>query len=153
MSAILKKLFKKSFCRLLFLFLIIMIALPGCRGYDKKSDVTYFFKTEPEKAVLDFFQALANKDPDFIYTNLLLDKDRNKISRGKYVDGFNNILSDVESIDVKKTVYLGYENNMSKVVAEFEVNYKNGEVKQYKKYIYLTEENNKWKIIFEKTFI
>ncbi|GAI80599.1 unnamed protein product, partial [marine sediment metagenome] len=96
---------------------------------------------------------LNNPDPDFIYTNLLPDKDRNSISRGKYVDEFNNILSNVESIDVKRTVYLGYENNMSKVVAEFEVNYKNGEVKQYKKYIYLTEENNKWKIIFEKTFI
>ena len=153
MSGILKKLFKKSFCRLLFLFLIIIIALPGCSGYDKKSGITYFFKTEPEKAVLDFFQALANKDPDFIYTNLLLDKDRNKISREKYVDEFNKILSDVESIDVKKTSYKGYENNMRKVVVEFEVNYKNGEVKQYKKYIYLTEENNKWKIIFDEYLI
>lgn len=152
-SATFKKLVKRSFYRLLFLFLIIMIALPACRSYDRKFDVTYFFKTEPEKAVLDFFQSLANKNPDFIYTNLLPDKDRNSISREKYVDEFNNILSDVESIDVKRTVYLGYENNMSKVVAEFEVNYKNGEVKQYKKYIYLTEENNKWKIIFEKTFI
>ncbi|MBM3701887.1 MAG: hypothetical protein FJW63_02655 [Actinobacteria bacterium] len=152
-SATFKKLVKRSFYRLLFLFLIIMIALPACSSYDGKFDVTYFFKTEPEKAVLDFFQSLANKDPDFIYTNLLPDKDRNSISREKYVDEFNNILSDVESIDVKRTVYLGYENNMSKVVAEFEVKYKNGEVKQYKKYIYLTEENNKWKIIFEKTFI
>lgn len=133
-----------------------MIALPACRSYDGKFDVTYFFKTEPEKAVLDFFQSLANKDPDFIYTNLLPDKDRNSISREKFVDEFNNMLSvsDVESIDVKRTVYLGYENKMSTVVADFEVKYKNGEVKQYnKKYIYLTEENNKWKIISEKTFI
>ena len=133
-----------------------MIALPACRSYDGKFDVTYFFKTEPEKAVLDLFQSLANKDPDFIYTNLLPDKDRNSISREKFVDEFNNMLSvsDVESIDVKRTVYLGYENKMSTVVADFEVKYKNGEVKQYnKKYIYLTEENNKWKIISEKTFI
>ncbi len=127
--------------------------LAGCRGYDGKLDLDYFLKTEPEKAVLDFFYSLNNKDPDFIYTNLLPNSDKNNISRDKYVSEFKKILSDIESIDVKKTVYLGYENDMSKVVAEFEVTYKNGEVKQYKKYMYLTEEENKWKIIFEKTFI
>lgn len=127
--------------------------LSGCRGYDGKLDLDYFLKTEPEKAVLDFFYSLNNKDPDFIYTNLLPNSDKNNISRDKYVSEFKKILSDIESIDVKKTVYLGYENDMSKVVAEFEVTYKNGEVKQYKKYMYLTEEENKWKIIFEKTFI
>ncbi len=144
---------KKKFYILFFLLLVFIIALPACRNYDGKFDVTYFFKTEPEKAVLDFFQSLDNKDPDFVYTNLLQDKDKNNISREKYVSEFENILSDIESIDVKRTVYLGYENNMSKVVAEFEISYKNGEIKQYKKYIYLAEENDKWKIIFEKTFI
>ena len=130
-----------------------MVILPGCRNYDGKLDVAYFFKTEPEKAVLDFIQSLDNNDPDFIYTNLLLNEDKNNISREKYVNEFKDILSDVESIYVKRTVYLGYESDMSKVVVEFEVSYKNGEVKQYKKYIYLIEENNRWKIIFEKTFI
>lgn len=130
-----------------------MVLLVGCRGYDNKLDVAYFLKTEPEKAVLDFFCSLNNKDPDFIYTNMLPESDKNNISRDKYVREFKEILSDIENIEVKKTVYLGYENNMSKVVAEFEVTYKNGEVKQYKKYIYLTEEENKWKIVFEKTFI
>jgi hypothetical protein len=146
-------LLKKKFYILFFLLLVFVTALPACRNYDGKFDVTYFFKTEPEKAVLDFFQSLDNKDVDFVYTNLLQDKDKNNISREKYVSEFENILSDIESIDVKRTVYLGYENNMSKVVAEFEISYKNGEIKQYKKYIYLAEENDKWKIIFEKTFI
>lgn len=144
---------RKKFYILFFLLLTVIIALPACRNYDRKFDLTYFFKTEPEKAVLDFFQSLDNKDADFIYTNLLPDKDKNNISRGKYVSEFESILSDVENIEVKRTVYLGYENNMSKVVAEFEVSYRNGEVKQYKKYIYLVEESGKWKIVFEKTFI
>ena len=130
-----------------------MVILPGCRNYDGKLDIAYFFKTEPEKAVLDFLQSLDNNDPDFIYTNLLPNEDKNNISREKYVNEFKDILSDVESIYVKRTVYLGYESDMSKVVVEFEVSYKNGEVKQYKKYIYLIEESNRWKIIFEKTFI
>lgn len=145
--------FKRSFYRILFLILIFVVMLTGCRGYDGKLDVAYFLKTEPEKAVLDFFYSLSNKDADFIYTNLLPNSDKNNISRDKYVSEFKKILSDIESIDIKETVYLGYENDMSKVVAEFEVSYKNGEVKKYKKYMYLTEEENKWKIIFEKTFI
>ena len=145
--------YKENFYRLLLFVLITAVILTGCRGYDGRLDVTYFFKTEPEKAVLDFFQSLNSKDPDFIYTNLLPDRDKNSISREKYVSEFEKILSDIESIEVKKTIYLEYENDMGKVVAEFEVTYKNGETKQYKKYIYLTEEKNKWKIIFEKTFI
>jgi hypothetical protein len=146
-------LLRKGFYSILFLVLILIVVLTGCRGYDGKPDVAYFLKTEPEKAILDFFYSLNNKDPDYIYTNLLPDSDKNNISREKYVAEFEKILSDVDSIEVKEIVYLGYENNMSKVVAEFEVSYKNGEVKQYKKYVYLTEEKNKWKILFEKTFI
>ncbi len=127
--------------------------MTGCREYDKKLDVAYFFKTEPEKAVLDFMQSLNNEDAYYIYDNLLPNNDKNNISREKFAREFVNILSGVDGIDVKRTVYLGYENNMSKVVAEFEIRYKNGELKRYKKYIYLIEENNKWKIVFKKTFI
>ncbi|MDD5622712.1 MAG: NTF2-like N-terminal transpeptidase domain-containing protein [Actinomycetota bacterium] len=145
--------FKKKFYILLFLLLIFIIILPACRSYDGKFDIAYFFKTEPEKAVFDFFQSLENKDADYIYTNLILDKDKNSISREKYISEFEIILSDIEGINIDRTVYLGYENDMSKVVAEFEVSYTSGEIKQYKKYIYLVEENGKWKIIFEKTFI
>lgn len=145
--------FKKKFYILLILLLVVSIILPACRNYDGKFDMAYFFKTEPEKAVFDFLQSLENKDADFIYTNLLPDKDRNNISREKYISEFEDILSDITNIDITRTVYLGYENEMSKVVAEFEVSYKNGEIKQYKKYIYLVEENGRWKIIFEKTFI
>ncbi len=145
--------FKKKFYILLILLLVGIIILPACRNYDSKFDIAYFFKTEPEKAVFDFFQSLENKDADFIYTNLLPDKDRNNISREKYISEFEDILSDITNIDINRTVYLGYENEMSKVVVEFEVSYKNGEIQQYKKYIYLVEENSKWKIIFEKTFI
>jgi len=145
--------FKKKFYILLFLLLVVIIILPACRSYDGKFDIAYFFKTEPEKAVFDFFQSLENKDADYIYTNLIPDKDKNSISREKYISEFEIILSDIVSINIDRTVYLGYENDMSKVVVEFEVNYTSGEIKQYKKYIYLVEENGKWKIIFEKTFI
>lgn len=144
----------KIFTVLLLVFAIMSVSvLSACRNYDEKFDIVYFFKTEPEKAVLDFFHSLDNKDANFIYTNLLPDKDKNNISRGKYTDELNEILSNVEKINIIRTVYLGYEDDMSKVVAEFTVSYANGEVKQYKKYIYLVEENNKWKVIFEKTFI
>jgi len=137
----------------LFLVILVVFITTACRSYDDRFDIVYFFKTEPEKAVLDFFQSLNNKDPDYIYTNLLLDKDKDNISREKYIEDFGEILSAIEKISILSTVYLGYENDMSKVVAEFEVTYKNGEIKQYKKYIYLAEEGGKWKIIFEKTFI
>jgi hypothetical protein len=144
----------RIFATLLLILAVMSVSvLPACRKYDEKFDIVYFFKTEPEKAVLDFFHSLDNKDPDFIYTNLLPDKDKNNISREKYTGELNEILSNVEKINIIRTVYLGYEDDMSKVVAEFTVSYANGEVKQYKKYIYLIEENNKWKVIFEKTFI
>ncbi len=152
---LLKNRFKRKIFVIILLILVVIFVsvLPACRNYDEKFDIVYFFKTEPEKAVLDFFGSLNSKDPDFIYTNLLPDKDRNNISREKYANELNEILSNIEKINIIRTTYLGYENDMSKVVAEFEVSYTNGEVKQYKKYIYLTEENNKWKVIFEKTFI
>jgi hypothetical protein len=97
--------------------------------------------------------SLNNNDPEYIYSNLMLASDRNSISREKYTEEFLFILEDVESITIKKTVYLGYENDMSKVVAEFEIKYYNGELREQKKYFYLLEENGKWKIILEKTFI
>ena len=147
------KLIKSNFYKIsIFLFVGIFV-LTGCRSYDSRFDIVYFFKTEPEKAVLDFMQSLEDGDTYYIYDNLLPNKDKNNISREKFAKEFIDILSDVDEIEVKRTVYLGYENNMSKVVAEFEIKYKNGEVKQYKKYLYLIEENNRWKIVFEKTFI
>jgi len=140
-----------------FFIIIIMAALgshlSGCRNYDKKFDAVYFFKTEPEKAVLDFIYSMGNHDAEYIYNNLMLDKDRNNISKEKFMSEFSSILSDIDSIIIKRTVYLGYENEMSKVVVEFDVNYSGGKSSQYKKYVYLINENNKWKIVFDKTFI
>ena len=96
---------------------------------------------------------MANHDAEYIYNNLLLDKDKNNISKEKFISEFSSILSDIESITIKRTVYLGYENEMSKVVIEFDVKYSDGKSSQYKKYVYLISENNKWKIVFDKTFI
>lgn len=135
------------------IMLSLSLILSSCRNYDGKIDVVYFFKTEPEKAVVDFLESLDNKDPEYIYSNLMLSADRNSISREKYTEELSEILQDVESVNIKKTVYLGYENEMSKVVAEFDIAYYNGELKEYKKYFYLKEENGRWKIILEKTFI
>lgn len=139
-------------------FIIAVIAvsflfISGCRNYDNKFDAVYFFKTEPEKAVLDFIYSMENHDAEYIYENLLLDKDRNNISKEKFISEFSSILSSIESIDIKRIIYLGYENEMSKVVIEFDVLYTGGESSQYKKYIYLISENGKWKIVFDKTFI
>ena len=141
---------------LLTIFILVVIVIfifSGCRNYDGEIDIAYFFKTEPERTVIDLIQSLNNNDPQYIYSNLILNRDKNNISKEKFEEEFLNILSDVENIEIERTVYLGYENNMSKVVAEFSVEYKNGEVISYKKYIYLIEENNRWKIVFEKTFI
>jgi hypothetical protein len=129
------------------------MSFSGCRNYDNKLDVVYFFKTDPEKAVIDFLQSLENNDSAYVYDNLLQNKEKNKISKEKFLIEFNQVLGDVEEIEVNNTYYLGYEDDMSKVVAEFEVKYKDGQQHNYRKYIYLIEENNKWKIVFEKTFI
>ncbi len=140
--------------KIIIIFLSLFLALAaGCRTYDSKLDIGYFFKTGPEKAVIDFLQAMENRDPGYIYDNLLLNRDRNNISRQKFMEEFMGLLEDVEQIDILSTVYLGYETNMSKVVAEFDIIYSNGQRDKYKKYMYLFEENNKWKIVFEKTFI
>jgi len=128
-------------------------ALSGCREYDKKLDIPYYFKTDPEKAVLDFIYAMANQDTGYIYDKLILDRDKKSLSREKFLRELSEIMSDIESIQVERTVYLGYENDMSKVVVEFEVKYSNGDSSRYKKYIYLQEENSRWKIVFDKTFI
>jgi len=150
---------KNSLRKIYILTAIIIISLSslfifsGCRNYDEKVDIVYFFKTEPEKAVIDFLEALDQKDAEYIYNNLILSGDKNRISREKYLEEFSKIFKDIVSVAVTRTVYLGYENEMSKVVAEFDVTYHNGEIKDYKKYFYLLEENGSWKIIFEKTFI
>jgi len=149
-----KKIFKKI---LLFIIAIAVLlsslTLLSCREYSGKFDIVYFFKTEPEKAVVDFLDSLDNKDSEYIYSNLMLASDRNRISREKYTEELSKILEDVESVTATKTVYLGYEGDMSKVVAEFNVTYYNGESEKYKKYFYLQEENGGWRIILEKTLI
>ncbi|MBM3708430.1 MAG: hypothetical protein FJW61_01075 [Actinobacteria bacterium] len=145
------------FSIVLFLITILcffcLISFSGCRNYDNKFDIAYFFKTEPEQTALDFIYSMNNHDADYIYNNLLLDRDRRNISREKFLRELTYILSDIESIEVKSIVYLGYENEVSKVLVEFDVNYLNDSISRYKKYIYLEQENNRWKIVFDKTFI
>ena len=149
-----KNIFKKIYIFILLMaILTVSFIFSSCRNYDGKFDITYFFKTEPEKAVVDFLESLDNKDSEYIYSNLLLTADRNSISREKYTEELSEILEDVVSVVINKTVYLGYENEMSKVVAEFDITYYNGEIREYKKYFYLQEENGMWKIIIKKTFI
>jgi len=139
------------------MILVVMLSsvlfLSGCREYDGRMDIAYFFKTEPEKAVIDFLECLNQKDTDYIYSNFLLSSEKSSVSREKYTEEFEVILKEIDGIKTTKTVYLGYEQEMSKVVAEFEITYHDGQIKQYKKYFYLIEEGSSWKIIFEKTFI
>jgi len=141
----------------ILMILVVMLSsvlfLSGCREYDGRMDIAYFFKTEPEKAVIDFLECLNQKDTDYIYSNFLLSSEKSSVSREKYTEEFEVILKEIDGIKTTKTVYLGYEQEMSKVVAEFEIIYLNGEIKKYKKYFYLIEEGGSWKIILEKTFI
>ena len=141
----------------ILMILVVMLSsvlfLSGCREYDGRMDIAYFFKTEPEKAVIDFLECLNQKDTDYIYSNFLLSSEKSSVSREKYTEEFEVILKEIDGTKTTKTVYLGYEQEMSKVVAEFEITYLNGEIKQYKKYFYLIEEGDSWKIILEKTFI
>jgi hypothetical protein len=151
----------QSICRIfmasVFLLIILsagaMLPLAGCRQYDNKMDVVYFFKTDPEKAVLDFMYAINNHDAQYIYTTLLPDRDKRNIDKDKFVREMSEILSDVEDIKINQITYLGYENEMSKVVIDFSIIYTNGTPGDYRKYIYLLLENGKWKIVFDKTFI
>jgi hypothetical protein len=147
---------KKRFIVVLTIVILVFISvfyLTGCREYDGRVDIAYFFKTEPEKAVIDFLECLNQKDTDYIYSNFLLSSEKSSVSREKYTEEFEVILKEIDGVKTTKTVYLGYEQEMSKVVAEFEITYQNGEIKQYKKYFYLIEEGSNWKIILEKTFI
>jgi len=130
-----------------------MLSVAGCRQYDNRIDVVYFFKTDPEKAVLDFMYAINNHDSQYIYTALLPDRDKRNIDKDKFVREMDEILADVKSIEINQVTYLGYENEMSKVVIDFSIKYVNGTSGDYKKYIYLLSENGKWKIVFDKTFI
>ena len=130
-----------------------MLSVAGCRQYDNRIDVVYFFKTDPEKAVLDFMYAINNHDAQYIYTALLPDRDKRNIDKDKFVREMDEILADVKSIEINQVTYLGYENEMSKVVIDFSIKYVNGTSGDYRKYIYLLSENGKWKIVFDKTFI
>ena len=143
---------KKYSILIISLAMVLAISACGC-ALQMKTDALYFLKTEPERAVIDFINYLNDKEPQYIYDNLLTNDDKTSISREKFTEEILIILSDVEEVKVLNTIYLGYENNLSKVVAEVEVSYKNGETKQYKRYMYLIEENKLWKIIMEKTFI
>lgn len=138
---------------LLVILLVLLFFVTGCRQYDDKLDIAYFFKTDPEKAVLDFLYALNSHDADYIYDSLLLDSDRRNISREKFIEEMDIILAELTSIKVEKIVYLGYEEDMGKVVVEFSIIYLNDESASYKKYVYLKEENGTWKIVLDKTFI
>jgi len=148
--------FKIFFNKKLFLILataLLMVFLSSCSFTGLRLDMSYIFKTDPEKAVIDFLKALNNKDSDFIYESLLSEDDKNNISREKFNKELSLILSDIESLEIEKTYYLGYEGDFVKVVSEFHVKYVNGEVKNYRKYIYLFEENKNWKLVFDKSFI
>ena len=52
------------------IFMIIIAAAAGalssCREYDDKFDVSYYFKTDPEKVELDFIYAISNHDSVYI---------------------------------------------------------------------------------------
>lgn len=150
---------KKSRIFLTSILLIIILSAPvtllftGCRQYDNKIDAVYFFKTDPEKAVLDFINAVNNHDAQYIYASLLPDRDKRNIDKDKFVREMNEILADVDNIKVNQITYLGYENEMSKVVIDVSITYTNATEVDYKKYIYLLLENDKWKIVFDKTFI
>ena len=138
---------------LIILSVLAMLSTAGCRQYDNRIDAVYFFKTDPEKAVLDFMYAVNNHDAQYIYTALLPDRDKRNIDKDKFVREMDEILADVEKIEINRITYLGYENEMSKVVIDFSIKYVNGTSGDYRKYIYLLSENGKWKIVFDKTFI
>ncbi|MCD4669052.1 MAG: hypothetical protein K8S14_01260 [Actinomycetia bacterium] len=138
---------------IIILFLSSLFIFSGCRNYDGKFDIVYYFKTEPEKTVIDFLESLNQKDAEYIYNNLILSEDKNSISREKYLEEFSKIFEDIVSVSITGTVYLGYDSDTSRVVAEFNATYRDGEIKDYKKYFYLLEENGSWKIVLEKTFI
>jgi hypothetical protein len=146
----------KVLMALVFLIILAasgMLSMAGCRQYDNKLDAVYFFKTDPEKAVLDFMYAVNNHDAQYIYTALLPDRDKRNIDKDKFVREMDEILSDVENVEINRITYLGYEDEMSKVVIDFNIKYINGTSGDYRKYIYLLSENGKWKIVFDKTFI
>jgi hypothetical protein len=145
--------------KVLVILLAVIIAFTGlfscgCSFSNIKINAAYILKTDPEKSVIDFLKSLNTKSPVYVYDNLLSIKDKDNISKDKFIEELNLILTDIDEVEILKTTYLGYEDkgDIVKVVVEFKVKYKNSEINKYKKYIYLVEENQKWKIVFEKTF-
>jgi len=140
---------------LISVIIFIVIISCSCSFSNIKFNAAYILKTDPEKSVIDFLKSLNTKTPLYVYDNLLSIKDKDKISKDKFIEELSLILTDIDEIEILKTTYLGYEDEggLVKVVAEFKVTYKNSEINNYKKYVYLIEENKKWKIVFEKTFI
>ncbi|MHB1346266.1 MAG: NTF2-like N-terminal transpeptidase domain-containing protein [Candidatus Humimicrobiaceae bacterium] len=140
---------------LISVLILIVIFSCSCSFSNIKMNAAYILKTDPEKSVIDFLKYLNAKTPLYIYDNLLSVKDKDRISKDKFIEELNLILSDIDEIVILKTTYLGFEDKggLVKVVTEFEIKYKNSEINKYKKYVYLVEENKKWKIVFEKTFI
>ncbi len=146
---------KKNIFVIIIIFVVTALLFPtaGCRKYDDRFDLSYFFKTEPEKATIDFLYAVRDHDAEYIYSNLLPDSDRRNISKEKFIRELDQIFSSVKEIQINQTVYLGLEESTGKVVVEFTATYANGQVSEYKKYFFLILENNLWKILFGKTFI
>ena len=103
-----KKRFIVILMMLIFSFSSVLL-LSGCREYDGRMDIAYFFKTEPETAVIDFLECLNQKDTDYIYSHFLLSSEKNSVSREKYTEEFEEILKEIEGVKTTKTVYLGYE--------------------------------------------
>ena len=103
--------------RINFLFIIFILLsftagsliFTGCRNYDGKFDVAYFFKTEPEKAVIDFLNSIENHDAEYIYSNFLPDDDRRKVSREKFIRELSEIFSKFMGlINVNRLNYLAF---------------------------------------------
>jgi len=55
---------------------LLLVVASSCRNYGGDFDIVYFFKTEPEKTVIDFLESLDNKDAVYIYNNLMISEDK-----------------------------------------------------------------------------
>src|SRR5665811_656402 len=73
------------------ILLVVIIALTamfswGCSFASIKIDAAYILKTDPERSVIDFLKSLNAKSPVYVYDNLLSVKDKDNISKDKFIE-------------------------------------------------------------------
>ncbi len=112
----------------------------------------FLLKSEPERTVFGFFNALNFKDIERIYDRYLLNDVKLEINKDDYVLLISKTLSSIKKIELNNTKLLNRDGEKAIVKVNFTIIYIDNRQEIRTEEIYLFHEDEKWKINFEKTF-